>query len=625
MTADTVDVAISLARIGWYVFPWNDALGKGHVQWTAEATTDAATIRHWWKRWPNARLGVHAGMSGLVGVDLDVKNGKDGVARVAEAGLPLPSTLSYNSRSGKGQHHVYRAPKGEQLTIATNLKLADGTRLDGVDIRSGNGVIFYNGPILDKKPSLAPAPEWAIVHKGDTDYDTADVEAWLEAERSPEPRHETRHLVRKVPLQGKSNPDLLTLLTPIVRSLKYGYGRRQAYDMARERWSREYPEHRTQYGIAFDRAFGKAISRMEHDWQKQSESVESEESDERVESDSVWTNVADIRRGGAERAKATVLKRDDGQHLFYKAKVNTLMGDPESGKTLIAAVGAAEVLSSGGRVAWFDLDHNSTPDIVAMLEGFGVEGSLLDDTSRFRIASEKLEDKDDVFRAVADLADWAPDYVILDSVGELVPLLEGNSNDADDYTVVNRAVASKLANGGACVVIIDHMAKGSDSRKFGAGGTMAKKRAGNGAQLEVIVKRTFDLKHGGRSDVKIVKDRPSDVRSNSPKAEGTQRARAAIFEVFPQDAEGKSRYELRYPDDEATKPHRGPTKELKADFAGTPTDRVSADVALLKTLKEPPKSKRDVMARMKWGSVRALKALGQYQAEMAAEKESADA
>lgn len=52
MTGNTARIAISLARIGWSVFPWDDALSKGHVSWTATpgeggATTDEGTISEW--------------------------------------------------------------------------------------------------------------------------------------------------------------------------------------------------------------------------------------------------------------------------------------------------------------------------------------------------------------------------------------------------------------------------------------------------------------------------------------------------------------------------------------------------------------------------------------------------
>ncbi|WP_417554313.1 bifunctional DNA primase/polymerase [Microbacterium sp.] len=276
----TVDIALSLAAAGWYVFPWNDALGKGHVRWTEDATTDEGTVRRWWNRWPKARLAVHAGMSSLVLVDLDVKHGKDGIARVGDAGLPLPTTLSYTSRSGSGEHHIYRAPEGVELAPATDLN-----GMEGVDIRSGNGVIFYAGGVLSKADlrKLAPAPEWALVHKGPGDYDAADVEAWLAAETKPDATGRTMQAVENVPVRGLGNGGLIPALTPIVSSMKRPWGRREAYDAALERYMRGYPWDerdpypRAKYTFAFDRAWGKAISRVDDDRQKEKERKVSED------------------------------------------------------------------------------------------------------------------------------------------------------------------------------------------------------------------------------------------------------------------------------------------------------------------------------------------------------------
>ena len=52
---ETGEIAASLAKIGWPVFPvtvYEDATGKRHkvpaVKWKDEATTDVATVNRWW-------------------------------------------------------------------------------------------------------------------------------------------------------------------------------------------------------------------------------------------------------------------------------------------------------------------------------------------------------------------------------------------------------------------------------------------------------------------------------------------------------------------------------------------------------------------------------------------------
>ncbi|MDZ8200631.1 bifunctional DNA primase/polymerase [Microbacterium sp. SSW1-59] len=609
-----LETALSLAAAGWYVFPLTPS-GKflEGFGWDRGASRSPKQIEEWWADDPRLSIGVHCGRSGLVVVDLDKKNGKDGLASLTAAGVALPRTFNYTSRGGKGTHHIFRAPKGVQLTIDRDLR-----GMPGVDIRSGIGMVAYSGPELVKRPKLAPAPEWALVHKKDGwDYDMADLEEWLAgAGEATDPEQKaraarSRRMATRFPEDGIGNGELLYPITKLVSGLEHGTGRRQAFEAARARYTANYPDPK--YLIAFDRAWAKAITRVESDAQQPTVEPYPEDDDD------LYVDVAAVLSGNVHRAKATVGLREDGQGLFYRGKINTLIGDPESGKTMIGACVAADVLSAGGRVLWLDLDHNGGSEITLLLRGFGVPDSVLLDRNKLRIASERLESRDGVLRAVLDAAEWGPDFVLLDSIGELVPLFGGSSNDADDYTSINRQVSVPLAAGGACVVSIDHLSKGHDSRAYGAGGTMAKKRAGNGAQYEVRVVTAFTPTEGGRADMWIVKDRPGDVRDHSPR--DGKRQRAASF-VMKRDHQDVTRWRFYSPDAEEAKP---PKQELTVTVV-TADQKLRADVDALHKLKPAPASRRDVEARMKWGPKRAGDALRHYRAELdVTVEEAADA
>ena len=81
---DLLSAALDYAGRGFAVFPL--AVGEkipliskeagGHG--VHDATTDAAQIRAWWTAAPNANIGVAAGRSGLLLVDVDAKDGRDG-------------------------------------------------------------------------------------------------------------------------------------------------------------------------------------------------------------------------------------------------------------------------------------------------------------------------------------------------------------------------------------------------------------------------------------------------------------------------------------------------------------------------------------------------------------------
>jgi len=270
-----LDIALSLARAGFYVFPLtpNGNFLKG-FGWDREASRSQKQVREWWTGNPRQRVGIHTGRSCVVVVDMDRKNGKDGFKSLAAAGHALPRTFSYTSRGGNGAHHIYRAPEGVQLTIERDLH-----GMPGVDIRSGIGMIDYSGPELTKKPRLTPAPEWSLVHKKDGwDYNAADLEAWLDAEGSTtDPRRKARadkarRTATIFPEDGVAEPQLLDYVTPLVSGLMWGGGRREAYEAARARYTADYPDPK--YLIAFDRAWAKAITRVEADVRKPKVPVE---------------------------------------------------------------------------------------------------------------------------------------------------------------------------------------------------------------------------------------------------------------------------------------------------------------------------------------------------------------
>src|SRR5665213_2957379 len=90
-----LDAARSYAAAGFYVFPTHDlSAGACSCGQTCaspgkhprtphgfqDATLDPVTIAAWWKRWPTANVAIDCGRSGLVVVDVDIKNGAQGEA-----------------------------------------------------------------------------------------------------------------------------------------------------------------------------------------------------------------------------------------------------------------------------------------------------------------------------------------------------------------------------------------------------------------------------------------------------------------------------------------------------------------------------------------------------------------
>lgn len=293
--------------------------------------------------------------------------------------------------------------------------------------------------------------------------------------------------------------------------------------------------------------------------------------------------------------------RTDGRRLFYADQVNMLFGDPESGKTWVALAASAEALNAGHRVLVIDLDHNGTASIVTRLLALGVHPDILGDLNLFRYVEP--EDRVETYAVVDDAQDWPPAVVVVDSLGELLPMFGASSNSADDFTLVHSAVLKPLAKTGAAVLVIDHQAKGTESRTFGPGGTGAKRRAIGGSSIRVRVKDQFAPGSGGSAYLTVNKDRHGGLRQHCPRGDkgeplaGTFHLRAFAGDTLLAEIEPAAEGEHAPPD---------------FGISVRNPERLADDLDQLEKLDPPPASKRDVQDRMGWGSDRANAALGAW-------------
>lgn len=131
----SVDYARAYARLGWHVLPLQPG-AKVPVagQGLKHATRDERVIETWFKRHPDAGVGIALAPSGLAAVDVDPRNGGD-------VGLrdQLPTTLTA-ATGGGGLHLLYRVPEG--ISVRSTLG-------PGVDVK-------HNGYIV-AEPSIHPS------------------------------------------------------------------------------------------------------------------------------------------------------------------------------------------------------------------------------------------------------------------------------------------------------------------------------------------------------------------------------------------------------------------------------------------------------------------------------------
>jgi len=230
--------ALALAALGCAVFPVRRDKAPYTANGLKDATADPDDARRLFEAHPDALVGVHAGRSGLLIVDVDRSESKDGFDSLTQARRTLPSTHSYRTPRG-GLHAVYASTEGRPGTNVLGMP--------GVDIRAGESYVVWYGEVPVSR-EFADAPGWAIL-PASTPADaptSASVVEWLEACAPGDPCE--RVAAFEAPAYDFGHSELCELQAHLVGLGKRGHaGVPAALDALRAEWLRDpwdTPENR---------------------------------------------------------------------------------------------------------------------------------------------------------------------------------------------------------------------------------------------------------------------------------------------------------------------------------------------------------------------------------------------
>lgn len=179
--------ALAAADRGWSVFPLVPGGKTPAVRdWETRATSDRRQVYRWWAGDASHNVGVAAGKSGLVVIDLDggrgdapperfvgARDGRDALAVLAAAaGAELP-TDTYTVATPGGCHLYFRAAQGLELRNTA------GTLGWRIDTRAHGGYVVAAGSRRDGR-------SYRLTHRGPV----AELPGWLARALTPAPRPE---------------------------------------------------------------------------------------------------------------------------------------------------------------------------------------------------------------------------------------------------------------------------------------------------------------------------------------------------------------------------------------------------------------------------------------------------
>lgn len=121
------EAALKYAKMGWHIVPLHSAIdGVCDCRMNCaspakhprtrhglqDATSDISQVEMWWDMFPTANIGVNAGKSGLLLLDIDPRNGGiDSAKELAATHGALPKTLT-SQTGGGGVHYLFKRPAG---------------------------------------------------------------------------------------------------------------------------------------------------------------------------------------------------------------------------------------------------------------------------------------------------------------------------------------------------------------------------------------------------------------------------------------------------------------------------------------------------------------------------------
>ncbi len=137
---ESLNYALNYAKHNFKVFPLKVNTKDGQLckSWKKEATTNESIIRSMWKE--NNNVAVTTG-NGLIVIDVDVKNDKNGLKSIEPFLNSFPKTFTVKTTSG-GYHYWFLVDK--DIPCKVNL-------YEGIDIRGEGGYIVAPPSIVNNK------------------------------------------------------------------------------------------------------------------------------------------------------------------------------------------------------------------------------------------------------------------------------------------------------------------------------------------------------------------------------------------------------------------------------------------------------------------------------------------
>ena len=227
-----------------------------------------------------------------------------------------------------------------------------------------------------------------------------------------------------------------------------------------------------------------------------------------------WTaqDLSSVLDGTYRPPQPTVGHRDDGIGLFYPGKVNSIASESEAGKTWLGLLACLQEINSGRHVLYLDFEDDAG-GVVGRLLALGANPR--DVRNQFHYVRPEGRPTDLDLLDLAQLLQLSPSLAVVDGVTEGMSLMGLELKDNSDVARFSRQLLRPMADAGAAVVTLDHVAKSAENRGRYSLGGVHKLNGLNGVMYLLENLRPFGIGVTGRSRIRIAKDRPAQLRRHA--------------------------------------------------------------------------------------------------------------
>lgn len=228
-------------------------------------------------------------------------------------------------------------------------------------------------------------------------------------------------------------------------------------------------------------------------------------------------DISGVLNGTETSPLADIATRQDGAGMFYRGKVNSLIGPSETGKSWIAVLSCVQVMRRGGVAIYLDFEDDYV-NVVQRLLAIGADPEHLQ--SRFHYIGGNVwghlarrptyQSNFEMYLAMG------PAIIIVDAWNQAMSSFGMAFMEHGDNSVFFESFLKQMSLSGAAVVVLDHVPKDPQQLTKGAIGPQVKRSVINGCSVKTVATKT-PLVPGkpGSIMLHVDKDRLGGVRGVS--------------------------------------------------------------------------------------------------------------